>query len=292
MYRTLSRGRTLRVAASTTALVVLAVSASTGAVAVEPVADSAAEIVEDYVGHEPEVLTEKASIGDVLTVGPAEETEETLVVDDGERTSIVAAIEDESTDAVSFELDLSSGYRLELAPDGSGGLVFDEAVLAEIEAQGAQLPTGSTLDVASAVAATLFEPWAVDAAGNELETYYELQGDTLVQHVYVEGATFPIAADPSYGLGNQGALPVYYMHWNRAETYDISYYNPSSISIVGYLCDWAPGHLVSPCRALMDGAASSLVGTAVKARKAGKCLSMWQGLGAGGAFYSFYQRTC
>lgn len=295
MHRTLSHARTVRVVASTATLVMLAAGVSTGASAVEPLADSAAEIVADYVGQEPETLTGEASIGDILTVAPAEETEETLVVQDGERTSVVAAIEDKSTDSVSFELDFTSGHRLELAPDGSGGLVFDEAALAELEAQGASLPSGSTLDLAPAVAATLFEPWAVDAAGNELDTHYELQGDTLVQHVDVEGAKFPIAADPSYGLGHQGPLPVYYIHWTRGETYDISYYNPAAVGFAAYICDWLPGGVVAPCRALINSSASNMVNTAKKARNAGKCMSMWQGLpgvGVWSMLHSYYQRTC
>ena len=94
MHRTLSHARTVRVVASTATLVMLAAGVSTGASAVAPLAASAAEIVADYVGQEPETLTGEASIGDILTVAPAEETEETLVVQDGERTSVVAAIED------------------------------------------------------------------------------------------------------------------------------------------------------------------------------------------------------
>lgn len=295
MYRTRNRGGTWKVAASAAAVAVLAVSGSTGAAAVEPVASSATEIVEDYVGQEAEVLTGEASVGDILTVAPAEETDETLVVDDGERVSVVAVIEEESVDTVSFELDLSSGYRLELTPDGSSGLIFDEVALAEMEAQGARLPTGATLDMAPAVAATLYEPWAVDASGNELKTHYELQGDTLVQHVDVEEAEFPIAADPSLGLGHQGPLPVYYVHYSRGETYDISFYRPSSLASVGWLCDFLPGWAVSPCRSLLNSYASKIVNTAKSARDSGKCLSTWQGVPVGGVIsmiHSIYKRTC
>jgi hypothetical protein len=57
--------------------------------------------------------------------------------------------------------------------------------------------TALVLDVA------LEKPWAVDAAGKSLPTWYELDGDRVVQHVDLKGARFPVVADPrlTYGWG-------------------------------------------------------------------------------------------
>ncbi|WP_141732737.1 hypothetical protein [Oligoflexus tunisiensis] len=49
----------------------------------------------------------------------------------------------------------------------------------------------------------LEKPWAVDAKGRQLETWYVLEGSTLVQHVDFSEAEFPIVLDPrlTFGLG-------------------------------------------------------------------------------------------
>ncbi|MBP3222695.1 MAG: hypothetical protein J6M18_02040 [Actinomycetaceae bacterium] len=48
--------------------------------------------------------------------------------------------------------------------------------------------------------ATVDAPWAVDATGQHLPTYYELipASSTIRQHVDMKGATYPIAVDPSW----------------------------------------------------------------------------------------------
>lgn len=42
------------------------------------------------------------------------------------------------------------------------------------------------------------KPWAVDAAGKQLPTRYEVQGTTLSQIVDTTGATYPVVADPLF----------------------------------------------------------------------------------------------
>ena len=45
-------------------------------------------------------------------------------------------------------------------------------------------------------------PWAKDANGNSLETYYIISGNKLIQHIEFDGSTkFPVTADPWYGTG-------------------------------------------------------------------------------------------
>jgi hypothetical protein len=52
----------------------------------------------------------------------------------------------------------------------------------------------------------IHDPWAVDALGKRLPTSYELEENTLLQHVLTDSATYPIVADPliSIGLGPDG----------------------------------------------------------------------------------------
>ncbi len=46
--------------------------------------------------------------------------------------------------------------------------------------------------------ALVASPWAVDADGYALETYFAVDGETLVQVIDHEGATYPVVADPSF----------------------------------------------------------------------------------------------
>ncbi|MGO4205572.1 hypothetical protein AB4Z09_28335 [Rhodococcus sp. TAF43] len=49
-------------------------------------------------------------------------------------------------------------------------------------------------------------PWAYDATGRPVRTWYEIDGDTLVQHIDPEpGSVYPILADPEYGPEQRAA---------------------------------------------------------------------------------------
>lgn len=277
--------------ATTAALVV----GSTGvATADEPGLDSTEQIIEAVTGSAPEVLTGETAIGEVLTVSAAAEVDTTYVVEtEGGATSVVASIENPDVTTVSFDLDIDDGYAVYLTGDG-GGMVVDEATLADLQKAGEGAPSGTPVDVTVAITATLEAPWAVDATGRELPTRYELDGDVLVQHVDTAGAVFPVAADPSWGLGWQYITPVYYVHYNRSETHSISTYRVDYLSSARWLCDFLPGWAVSLCRTLVSNRASDLVGTAKTAWNSGKCLSYWQGYGSGVSvfFYDAYVRSC
>ena len=51
-------------------------------------------------------------------------------------------------------------------------------------------------DEAGGMIATIAAPWAVDAEGRELPTHYRVEGDTIIQVIETEGATYPVVADP------------------------------------------------------------------------------------------------
>jgi hypothetical protein len=62
------------------------------------------------------------------------------------------------------------------------------------------LPTGGAVVLSSngEALSTVSAPWAKDAAGNVVETYFSTNGHSLVQHVNhrVPGVVYPVAADP------------------------------------------------------------------------------------------------
>ncbi|TCI42855.1 DUF2599 domain-containing protein [Exiguobacterium sp. SH3S2] len=41
-------------------------------------------------------------------------------------------------------------------------------------------------------------PWAKDSNGNEVETYYEIKDQQLIQHIDYEGTDYPLVADPLF----------------------------------------------------------------------------------------------
>ncbi len=285
-----------RVARGVTAGLVAAgfiISTAGVATADEPNLDSVEEIVETVTGESPDVLTDSVAIGDILDIESAPEVDTTYVVDDGDTTSVVASIEEPDIDEVSFDLGLDDGYSLYLTEDG-GGFILDEAQAANIRAAGESAASGTNVDVSVAVAATLDAPWAVDAEGNDVPTWYEVQGDTLVQHVDTSEATLPVAADPGFSFGWKWVTPVIYYRYSWSQTTSIATYVPSRLSAVGWLCDGLPGPAVSPCRALVAGRANDLVSTAKSAVRNNKCLGVYQGFGSGISvfFYDAYTTKC
>lgn len=79
-----------------------------------------------------------------------------------------------------FELDLPTGTTASLKQDGSVG-VFDST--------GEEVGSYAT-------------PWAYDADGRAIPTSYEVEGDTLKQHIETsEASKYPIIADPSSAWG-------------------------------------------------------------------------------------------
>ena len=98
---------------------------------------------------------------------------------DGElEGQIVTVINDENVNHADFTFDIPVDHHLRYGTDGKLDLVNNQ---------------GDTV-------ATVDAPWAVDATGQHLPTYYELipASNTIRQHVDTKGATYPIAVDPSW----------------------------------------------------------------------------------------------
>lgn len=93
--------------------------------------------------------------------------------------------------------------------------------------------------IADGVVATLGlidTPWAVDARGADVPTHYTVDGSTLTQHVeHSAKHSYPITADPSYGQGRHGWLPVYYVHFSKSETRSAKAFLNDPVSSAGPL---------------------------------------------------------
>lgn len=75
---------------------------------------------------------------------------------------------------------------------------FDGATSIEVAENGVLV----VLDEEGGVLAAVEEPWAVDAGGGAVDTWYEVEGTTVIQHVaHRDGATYPVVADPKVHVG-------------------------------------------------------------------------------------------
>lgn len=97
-----------------------------------------------------------------------------------------------------FDLGIPTNASLELTDKGSVDVVGEQGV------------TVGAFDA----------PWALDAAGRSLATWYSLKGTELTQVVILDDeTTFPIVADPHFDPGITSAT----LYFNRSETLAISY---------------------------------------------------------------------
>ena len=107
----------------------------------------------------------------------------TEVFDGGLRNCFII---DKNCEEESFqvELDLPQGSYLEFSKDEYNDNKMDGSIL--------------IMRDADTIIGAIGIPWAKDADGNEVETYYEINGDKIIQHVKHIGRNvkYPIVADP------------------------------------------------------------------------------------------------
>ena len=113
-------------------------------------------------------------------------------LDDGGLRALVAIEGPSAPTEYRFPFDMPDNGRLELEPDGS---------VAVLDAGG--IPLG-----------TVSRPWAHDAGGRDVPTFYSLDGATIVQHVSHEGFEYPVVADPEWSWGWVSGT----IYFTRAET--------------------------------------------------------------------------
>lgn len=126
-----------------------------------------------------------AADGSIVS-GPAEVQAVIQPSDEGLRISTVLASEEAPT---TYEYKLPADVDVVLNTDGSASLSR----------------TVSGEDGASITAniGQIAKPWAVDASGGEVTTWYEAAGSSIIQHVEHESAStaYPVVADPKFWWG-------------------------------------------------------------------------------------------
>ncbi|GEL46816.1 hypothetical protein CHO01_19320 [Cellulomonas hominis] len=146
-----------------------------------------------------------------------------------------------------FTYDFSDGIAPKLRDDGSALLVSDD--------------DGEVVMSRGEVA----PPWAVDAAGRDVDTSYTVEGSKLIQMVRPgPGATYPIVADPTVTVGTG-----IYVYFSQQETKSIA---ASPITdrahYVGILCGAIPnGPAAAACMAITGDTIKSIANTFKSAAK-------------------------
>lgn len=142
--------------------------------------------------------------------------------------------------AYDYKITVPDGGSVQLAQNG-GAVILDF--------------NGQLLSVVNA-------PWAKDATGKGVETWFTTDGKQLTQHVKhnVAGVIYPISADPSFSWGWTGVN----VHFSRGETGYIAVGGTAALA-----------HLVGGTLAAGIGAAGgNWLADQAKAR--GLCLSVWK----------------
>lgn len=75
-------------------------------------------------------------------------------------------------------------------------------------------------------------PWALDDNGRHLPTWYEVDGDVIVQHIDLDGAAFPVVADPKMACDALNCT----LEYNKAETRDVASTSSLASYLVGAAC--------------------------------------------------------
>ena len=82
----------------------------------------------------------------------------------------------EAPKVYNFPIEIAKGYSLKINTQGGVDIINDKG----------QIESG------------ILPPWAKDAKGNDMKTWYALNGNTLIQHIDTTNAVYPILADPVY----------------------------------------------------------------------------------------------
>ncbi|WP_223623994.1 hypothetical protein [Microbacterium sp. EST19A] len=132
-----------------------------------------------------------------------------LAAADAMRVSTVIASEAQTE---SFSYDFGTDATVEIQEDGSALVLKDAEIDGAAAGPEAQIVT---------IVADIAVPWATDAAGAAVETYYVADGGVLTQVVEHQssGATYPVVADPTFDSPNVIQVRV---RFNRAETASIA----------------------------------------------------------------------
>ncbi|QHC58529.1 hypothetical protein [Rathayibacter sp. VKM Ac-2760] len=125
-----------------------------------------------------------------VTEAVGTEVQPGVLLYEGEHADYVLTSSDDAAAAAGYAVikgaEAPEEYRFEVTASGAA------AHLALTDA-GAVTVSDSLGDVVNTIAA----PWAIDAEGAPVDTWYEIDGSTVLQHLRHQGAAYPVVADPS-----------------------------------------------------------------------------------------------
>ncbi|WP_345048485.1 hypothetical protein [Arthrobacter methylotrophus] len=108
--------------------------------------------------------------------------------------------------------------------------------------------------------------WAVDATGKKLPTSYSIKGNILLQDVNLQGATFPVVADPQTACDSWFCTTEF----NKSETKTIADNGWQATGVISIGCG-----LLNPGMAVLCGAIGGAVTiTASQAHNQGECVGI------------------
>lgn len=138
-------------------------------------------------------------------------------------------------------------------------------------------------------------PWAVDATGRQLPTWFEASGkDGLRQKVDTSNAQYPIVVDPWVAAGWYYTHPVFFIEMSWSETWKLKndiYQDYSTAPAL--LCGYVPtvtGKIA--CGALWLAIRADVRATVNAAVAARKCYKVRMPVGGGLVGYDSYYKTC
>ncbi|WP_432171971.1 hypothetical protein [Streptomyces sp. 1222.5] len=188
----------------------------------------------------------EAGAGTVVYPDAARSTDLAIqpTTDGGLRTLVTLK---DSTAATTQRFDLKAPENASLTEDGKGGYEVTRPL-----ANGGHL-----------VLATIDAPWAKDANGKTVQTWYRIDGSQLVQTIEADDHTaFPVVADPKITWG----IVTGTAYFNKRETRVIADNGALSGAI---------GYFLPPGLNAYWGAHAVVIGTvATKAKSAKKCLKV------------------
>jgi len=211
------------------------------------------------------VLTDDGTIvydtrEDVSVAVQAIEEEQDGVIFEAVRTMVT--IENENApQEYEFKFDLPRGYELIMDTD-----YYDE--LDEYDC-GAVYVINNQNEIIN----TIDEPWALDANGNDIETYYMIRENILVQYVeFDENTAFPVVADPvsrptitkyncyTIPRGNKHVAVQARNKINQRQNNTLSRFCSVMTSLIGFMpyVNTAVGYTMSSIGAVQGGVNSNL----------------------------------
>ncbi len=242
--------------------------------------ESAAPVEESSIGYEASVSGSDVSLprdsGDPLVLAIADSEVAValpeFVSDEGVLDDSGAVVYEAASAPVSMAAQATADGGMQILVvinEESAPLDYEFAVSPPIGGFLAMEDDGSVNVVgADGITVARVEPaWARDANGNAVPTWFEVNGDKLIQHVEHAGSAYPVVADPNIGNCGWNSCTIY---WTTTETRRIAD-GTIGVTAAAAACGLAGGpYAAATCVAL----GAYLVLSAQNARAQNKCLKI------------------